>query len=127
MNKKIVSGCILSTSLLILLSIAPSIYADTTQETDEEEYVEILTFIKSVSSDFIVHNGLIIKNVTITAVVGLDWLEISGYRWQNGRIRSYAASVIRVHASRFIGFWVSPGEPVEFLYGLAFGDIEYKI
>ena len=79
------------------------------------------------SSDFIVHNGLIIKNVTITAVVGLDWLEISGYRWQNGRIRSYAASVIRVHASWFIGFWVAPGEPVEFLYGLAFGDIEYKI
>ena len=39
MNKKLVSGCILSTTLLILISIAPTIYADI--ETPLEDDITI--------------------------------------------------------------------------------------
>ena len=43
MNRKIVSGCILSTTLLILLSIAPSINAYNIPKIDKEKYMEFIT------------------------------------------------------------------------------------
>jgi hypothetical protein len=92
-----------------------------------EEYVEIKTNIHGVYTNFQVNSGFIIRDVTITANVGLDYLRISGLRWEEGKNLpvKFTVPVEWVRAPVFIGFCYQTFHQSR-VNGIAFGNIEYK-
>jgi hypothetical protein len=120
--------------ILFLIIIAPLSTADCSdkgstqmKKQSSNEYEEIISYIWGVYTDFKVNRGFVLRDVTITAYIGLDYLEISGLRWENDRFLPdmYQEQVEWVHAPRFLGFCHQIFHHTR-VVGLAFGDIEYK-
>jgi len=130
MNNKILIGSIIAVAILVLVSTSSAIDEKTddikvTSETDD--YKEIITFINGAYTDFHVLSGFIIKDVNITALVGLDNIYISGWRWEECRIRPdmYWEYCKWVQVPRFIGYTYQK-DGFNMVRGTAFGNIEYK-